>query len=249
MLKNVMKCLCLSATLLAGYCCLAAAPVKIKEVAPVADLVTEAEAKIKAIEEALASEDKYQEAKATALVRDAAVLAVLSQAIAESEEKAAWKASAPDLRDAAIGLGGAKSFDDAKKALAAIKEAHGGKAGGAKLEAEWNKLGKFGAVMKEVNVRNGRLRRYVRKLPDNPNDAARDASVLAVLALVAHDDTHEVKQAADVPEWQSLSKEFQSQMTAAAAAFNKKDAAGAKAGFDKANAACNSCHKKFRDME
>jgi len=248
-LKNVLTSTCLAAAALAGYCCLAASPAKIKEVAPVADLVTEAEAKIKALEESLASEEKYQEAKATSLPRDASVLAVLAQAITESEEKAGWKASGPDLRDAAIALGGSKSFDEAKKALAAVTEAHGGKSGGAKAEAEWNKLGKFGAIMKEVNVRNGRLRRYLRKLPDNPNDAARDASVLAVLALVAHEDTHEVKQAADVPEWQKLSKEFQTHMTAAAAAFNAKDTAGAKAGFDKANSACNACHKKFRDME
>jgi cytochrome c556 len=133
-----------------------------------------------------------------------------------------------------------------------VKAAAGGAAAGAKPEAEWNKLGKLGAVMKEVNARNGKLRRAVRKLPEKDEElaqTARDASVLAVLALVTHEDTHEVKNDADKPLWQQQSKDFQKEMTAAAAAFKAKDLAGAKKSFDAANKACNECHKKFRDKE
>lgn len=232
--------------------CFAAAPLKIKDVAPGADLVLEADAKIKALEEALSSADKYQEAKAGPLGRDASVLAALAQAIVESEEKPQWKASAADVRDGAIAISGAKSFEEAKKGLDAVKAAAGGAAAGAKPEAEWNKLGKLGAVMKEVNARNGKLRRAVRKLPEKDDElaqTARDASVLAILALVTHEDTHEVKNDADKPLWQQQSKDFQKEMSAAAAAFKAKDAAGAKKAFDAANKACNDCHKKFRDKE
>jgi len=89
--------------------CFAAAPLKIKDVAPGADLVLEADAKIKALEEALSSADKYQEAKAGPLGRDASVLAALAQAIVESEEKPQWKASAADVRDGAIAIGGPRA--------------------------------------------------------------------------------------------------------------------------------------------
>ena len=71
----------------------------------------------------------------------------------------------------------------------------------------------------------------------------------AVLALVTHEDTHEVKNDADKPLWQQQSKDFQKEMTAAATAFKAKDLAGAKKAFDAANKACNECHKKFRDKE
>ncbi|MCY2963726.1 MAG: cytochrome c [Planctomycetota bacterium] len=230
----------------------AGAPVKIKEVAAGADLVIEANAKIKSLEESLADASKYQEAKASSLGRDAGVLAVLAQAVIESEDKPEWKASAADVRDGAIAIWNSKSFEDAKKGLDAVKAAAGGTAAGAKPEAEWNKLTKLGALMKEVNARNGKLRRNVRKLPEKDDElaaTARDASVLAILALVTHEDTHEVKADADKPLWQSQSKDFQKEMTAAAAAFKAKDAAGAKKAFDAANKACNDCHKKFRDKE
>ncbi|MSR59020.1 MAG: hypothetical protein EXS05_15485 [Planctomycetaceae bacterium] len=225
----------------------AAAPIKIAVVAPVADLVTEAEAKIKALEEALASEKSYLESKTTTIPSEAGVLAVLAQAIGESEEKATWKASAPDLRDGAIAIAGSKTYDDAKKGLVATKEAFDGKAGGAKPEADWNKLCILKALMKEVNKRNGKLRRNTRMPPPNADEAARDASVLAVLALAMHDDTHEVKKSEQIPEWQKFSKDFQVQMTATAAALKAKDKMAAGDAFKKANAACTECHAKFRE--
>lgn len=253
MLRTKLLSLCAAAVAAACFVpCFAASPVKIKEVAPGADLVIEADAKIKALEEALADNAKYQEAKASSLPRDAGVLAILSQAILESEDKPAWKAAAADVREGAIAIWNSKSFEDAKKGLDAVKAAAGGASAGAKPEAEWNKLSKLGALMKEVNARNGKLRRATRKLPEKDEElaqTARDASVLAVLALVTHEDTHEVKNDAEKPLWQQQSKEFQAQMTAAATAFKAKDAASAKKSFDAANKACNDCHKKFRDKE
>jgi cytochrome c556 len=226
--------------------CQAAAPLKVATVAPVADLVAEAELKIKALDEALASDKSYLESKTTSLPADAGVLAVLAQAIVESEEKAAWKASAPDLRDGAVAVASAKSYDEAKAGLAAVKSAFEGKAGAAKPEAEWNKLCRLKPLMKEVNKRNTKLRRASKNIPPNSDEAARDASVLAVLGLAAHDDTHEVKNPAEVPEWQTLSKDFSTQMTAMATALKAKDKAAAGDAFGKANKACNGCHDKWR---
>lgn len=225
----------------------AASPIKISTVAPTADLVADIEARIKALEEALASNDSYLQAKGTTIPTEAGVLSVLSQGVAEAEDKAGYKGSAPDVRDAAISIAKSKTYDEAKAGLAAAKEAHGGKKGSAKPDAEWNKLAGLGAIMKDVNKRNGKLRRVVRSLPASTDEAARDASVLALLAVVAHEDTHEVKNKADVPKWQAMSKEMQAQMTALSAALKKKDAAAAGDAFKKANTSCSDCHAKFRD--
>ena len=232
--------------------CYAAAPVKVGTVAPVADLVTEAEARVKILDEALSSNENYTQGKAKTIPAEAGVLAILAQAIAESEDASKLKASAPDLRDAAIAIATSKTYDDAKKGLAGVKDAIGGKAGGAKPEHEWNKLCKLGAVMDQVSKRNNAMRRETRK-KDLPAAAAeelsRAASVMAVLGLVIHDDTHEVKKKEETPEWQKFSKEFQTQMTATAAALKKQDMTAAADAWKKANAACNDCHGKFRENE
>ena len=252
MLKKILVCMslgALGASLLMP--CQAAAPAKIATVAPIANLVAEAEAKIKSLDEALASDKSYLESKGTTIPKEAGVLAVLAQAVVESEEKAAWQPSAADLRDAAKSVASAKSYDEAKKGLAAIKEAHSGKTSGAKAEAEWNHLAGLGKVMKEVNVRNGKLRRAARMktlTADQADEFSRDASVLAVLALAAQEDTHEVKsgKAEDIAEWKKFAKEFQTQMTAASAAFKKQDVSAASDAWKKGNAACNDCHAKYR---
>ena len=232
--------------------CYAAAPVKVATVAPIGDLVAESESKIKALEEALATDKSYLEAKKTTIPTDAGVLAVLAQAIVESDETAAWKPAAADLRDGAIAIATSKTYDEAKKGLEAVKSAHGGKAGGAKPDHEWNKLSGFGGLMKEVSKRNGKLRRgsKLKSLDDmQAGEFSRDASVLAVLALAVHDDTHEVKKKAETPEWQKFAKELQAQSTAGAAAFKKKDLAAAADAFKKGNTACNDCHKQFKESE
>lgn len=246
MLKQVLTGVSLAA-LGAGLLmpCYAASPVKIAKVAPVADLVTEAEAKIAALEASLADNDTYLKDKKTTIPTEAGVLAILAQAIAESEEKPSWKASAADLRDAAIEVADSKSFDDAKKGLAKIKDAAGGKAGGAKADHDWAKLAKLSTVMVEVNKRTGKLRRALRKTPDD--ESARDATVLAVLALAAHDDTHEVKKKDDIPKWQGYAKTMQAEMTAVAAAIKAKDATATKDSWTKAQKSCSECHEVFRE--
>jgi hypothetical protein len=228
----------------------AGAPVKMGTVAPVNELAAEAEAKIAAIEAGLASADSYSQGK-KAISGDAGVLAVLAQAVAEHDGSAAWKKTAADVRDAAIALSNAKTYDEAKKSLESVKAAQGGKPGGAKADADWSKLAKLGAVMTEINRRHGKLRRATKKAPADSGEATRDASVLAVLAVVAQADTHEVKsgKAADVAKWQSYSKDMQANATKAADALRKKDDAAFKETFTILNKSCADCHKDFRDAE
>lgn len=247
MTKKVLAIASLAALGLATiYPVYAGAPAKISSVAPVADLIPEAEAKIKLLEEHLASNEKYVEASESSIPTDAGVLAVLAQAIAESDEDSAWKKSAANLRDGAVKIATAKSYADAKAGLEEVKKAQAGKASGAKPDAEWNKLCKLGLLMKEVGKRNGKMRLASRRIPDDPSEVARSASVMAVLALVIHEDTHEVKKPEDVAEWKEFAKEFQKHITEASAALKKKDGT-VKETWTKANTACNNCHDKYRD--
>ncbi len=246
----VRKSLCWGALLVLGAIVLpvyAASPVKIADVAPIEDFTTEADTKVKALEEALKDQTSFDAGKKKTIPEEAGILAVLAQGVAEHSADAPWKAAAPDVRDAAKAIAKAGSLADAQKALAAVKEAMGGKKGDAKLEHAWNELTNLDAVMSEVNKRTGKLRRAVRKLPDDPAQASRDASVLALLGVVTHEDTHEVKDKSKIAGWQKLSLDMQQDMSELSKQFKAKDQAKVKAAFDKANKSCSGCHEQYRD--
>lgn len=221
---------------------------KLSTVTPVADLVTEAEAKLKELETPLADNEAYNKAKKKGIPQAAGTLAILAQFIAEHDEDSALKKSAADLRDAAISIAKAGSFDDAKKGLEAAKAAAGGKAGGAKVEHAWDKLTDMDSLMSEVSGRNTKLRKAFRKAPDDYNAASRDASVMAVLSLVIEADVSHVKDKSDIEKWKKYSKDLQKSMTEIATALKAKDDAKGKATFLEANTkSCNLCHTEIRD--
>jgi hypothetical protein len=221
---------------------------KLSTVTPVADLVADAEGKIKDLEEkVLKDSDSYTKAKKKALPQAAGALAVVAQAIAEHDEDSALKKSAADLRDAAISIAKSASYEDAKKGLEAAKAAAGGKASGAKVEHPWDKLIDMDSLMSEVNVRNASLRKALRKAPEDRNAVARDASVLAVLALVIESDTHEVKDKADIEKWKKYSKDLQKSMSEISATIKAGDDAKFKKLFPESGKSCGACHNEIRD--
>lgn len=247
MLKSALICASLGALALSLTLPVhAAAPAKISTVAPVADLIPEAEDKIKLLEESLANNQSYADARQSKIPGDAGVLAILAQAIAESDEDSPWKGKAAAVRDGALAVRNATSFDQASKGLTAIKDAIAGKPAEAKVEADWKGLCKLGPLMTEINRRQGKLRLATRRMPPFPPDAPRHASVLAVLCLAAHADTHEVKDKKDVPEWEKYALELQKQMTDEATALRKNDADAAKKLFTEAGRSCSACHDKFK---
>jgi hypothetical protein len=225
----------------------AAEKVKFSAVAPVGDLVTEADDKIAALEKALADNDSYLAAKKKAIPRDAGVLAVLAQAIAEYDGEAAQKANAPAVRDAAVELAKSSSLEAAKKALDKVKAARDGKGEAGKAEHAWVGLIDMDSLMAEVNVRNGKLRKAFRSPPADLDAPSRDATVLSVLAVAIGADTHEVKAKADLPKWEGYAKEMQIEMAKSATGLRAKKVDDGKAAFMAAAKSCNSCHTEIRD--
>ncbi len=216
---------------------------KLSTVSPAADLAAEAEAKVHELEQMLSGNDEYLKAKKKGIPRDAGAVAILGQALADHDEAGDVKIAGPALRDAGIAIGKATSLDDAKKGLDMAKAALAGEAGDAKAEFNWADLADMDSLMAEVNVRNGRLRRAARKLPDDVMAASRDASVLAVLALAISAKGN----SKDAAAWEEYALEMQTQYTKVAAAMKDKNSDDLKAAFTAANKSCNECHSKFRD--
>ena len=225
-----------------------AAPQKIVEIATVDDLVAEINSKVDFLNQQLVNADSFAKAQEKKEINQAAgVIACMAQAIVEHPDAAKANFKAADLRDAAVALRPAKSFDEAAKLVVALKEAHSGKsAGTAKPDAEWNKLTGMGRMMEEINSRSSTIRRGLRRL-QKPEETARDCTTLAVLALAMEIDTHEVHDKDQLPLWKELSVKYRTEMTAMAKAVRTKDITKATEHFTAANEACNKCHEQIRD--
>lgn len=224
------------------------APQKIVEIATVDDLVSEINSKVELLGQQIANAEAFVKSQEKKEVNQAAgVIACMAQAIVEHPEVAKAQFKAADLRDAAIALRPAKSFDEATKLFAVVKEAHAGKSAGmAKPDAEWNKLTGQGRMMEEINSRSATIRRSLRRL-QKPEETARDCTTLAVLALAMEIDTHEVHDKDQLPLWKDLSVKYRTEMVAMAKAVRAKDTAKATEHFTAANEACNKCHEQIRD--
>jgi len=224
-----------------------AEPVKLSTLATAAEMADEINAKVGLLEKSLADEAAYDKDKKKSIPREAGVVAVIAQAVAQHDEDSPLKKTAPDVRDSALALAKAGSYADAKKSLEDLKGAIGGKSNGAKPEAEWNKLIDMDSMMAEVQARNGKLNRLKRKFPDDTAEAVRHAQVLAILTLPMAADTHEVKDASKIPTWVEYSNLMQESMKQTAGALKAKDVEGFKKFFGEAAQSCNKCHEDFRD--
>ncbi len=219
--------------------------VKVAEVASVEDLAMEIKAQIAKLEGFLQSKQSHAEARETRSIQQAAgVLACLAQASAEHEKKKEVKLSAPDLRDAAIAIRKSKSLEDAKAGLEKVKAAHGGKSSGAKVKHPWNKLCNLHRLMEEVKSRHYKLKRVIRR-PKNPQADSLHATTIAVLAIAAHADTHEVKKDSEISEWQGYANDLRKSMSEIAAALKKKDTKTAKTAWNASVKSCTACHAKW----
>lgn len=235
----------LGAAVSCGASAWGAPPLKLDAVGSAVDLAAEAAAKGTEIETQLASADAYQEA--TDKVRQSAsLLAVLGQALAEHPQDSPLKKSGPDLRDAAIVIARAKTYEDAKAALPKLQAALKGESSGAAAEFNWAKLTRMHPAMEEMNQRSSQLRRVLRR-PKDPAADSRHALAIAVLAVATHADTHEVKNPADTPKWHAFAAQLQQHFSDTAAKIQAKDTAAANTAFLAGMATCKECHEVFHN--
>ena len=214
--------------------------------APAEDLVAQVNASLKDLEEALSTADDF-EVKQTRVVREANTLAALGLVLALHDTDHPLKAAAPALIPAAQKLAKAKTLDEAKPALDGVKAALAGGSGSADPPA-WGKVAGLGALMKQVTFINGRLRRNVtgKRFADQSADTARYAALLAAIGQVTNYDTHEVKDAAQLPQWYEYCAAMRDSAGRINAAAKAGDQDAAKAAMADLEKSCSGCHKTFR---
>ena len=225
--------------------------VKTSSVVSAENLSLAADEKIAKLEKSLATPEEYEKAKKY-LSRDAGMIAVFAQAIAEHDQAVDWKASAADVRDAAIKLAGAESQGEAAQFLQDVKVARGGEAMGAEAQKNWAELIDFGAMMHEITLRNrsvGRTARKMRRKVDEETreEAARDVEIMALIGVVIAANTDFAGDDEEMKEWKRYSHNQRDSGMAAAAAFRQGDADALKTAYANFRKSCSECHKAFRD--
>ena len=180
------------------------------------------------------------------------IIALLAQAVSESEGDAKWKGNALAVRDAAMSLAKAKSQPNADKTYKALKGLFGGGSGGEGKPMKYFDIATLEHVMKEVNERDKALNKNLKStaFARNKENIARDANVWAVLAAVARADTKtSEKMKKPQADFEKQADAFFAGAKSLAAAAAKGDQAGATDARKAVKAACTACHTDFRITE
>lgn len=224
----------------------AADSLKVADVVSAADLKAMIADAVSGLEKLVADEKAFAEAD-TRVRNSASVLAAYAQAASELEGASLSPEAARTLRQAAQDLAAAKEFGPAKAAFdRVVKAANGEAAAEPPAAVEWGKVARMHPSMEEMEQRATKLRRSLKRIR-RPDEDAQMAASIGILGLVTYGDTHEVKDPADLPQWQAWAVELQEGMAKTAAAIREKDAAAATGHFEAALKSCEKCHEKFQD--
>ncbi|NQT38255.1 MAG: cytochrome c [Planctomycetes bacterium] len=220
---------------------------KISSFAPAADLSTQLAEYLTELEEAVASEQEFEDSQET-LVKDASTVVVIALALGLHDEDNKYKAAAPGLLKAAQALAVAKDYAAAKAGVAAVKAAAAGSAGG---ELKWEKVASLEALMEQVPRISSKLKRYIRgsRFESKADDTAGFSAVIAAIGQGALADSHEAKDDAQVQQWYGFSAEMRDAAGAVNAAIRAQDEDAATAAMERLGESCDSCHAVFHIEE
>ncbi len=220
-------------------------PKNLSDVISITDLESEVASIIAEIKSYVATLETYQ-GESNKLRHAATQLAVLSQALSQYDAESRWKAAAPAIRDSALRLGHAPSFEDAKAELYKLQQAVDSQSKTTSVaDYDWSKLASKRALMDSLRERGDRVRKVLRRSKD-PELESRHAATMAVLAQAILAHSSNITNPSDRQLWNNWSTEFQTEMTKTAAAIRHKDAPAILEHFTAAQEACDRCHEKFK---
>lgn len=226
-----------------------AAPPPASQWAPAPDLAQQAKALVAELEKSLASAEEYDDSAKERVVKHAHALAVAAKALGLHDTPNEYQAAAPALVQAAQQLAAAADYSAAQAALAAVVSAMQGQAAEAPALNWGDKTASLGKLMKHVTFVNNRLKRGVKRLDREGDEAAGNAAMLAAIAQAVQVDTHEVKDASQVGLWYELCGQMRDRAGEVNAAIHQRDQAAVDAAMRRLAVSCEDCHKVFRTEE
>lgn len=250
MTRRILACAALLVTVAALYPVYAKAPAELFEPAKVEILAAEAEAQSAKLGELLATKENYEALAADVLKRRqvpqvGGIVAIVAQTLAEHPQKEKTKINPTALRAAGLAVQKAGSYEEAQLAHEQVKAALAGMGEAGEIEHDWTKLTDLYNMMEEVNLRSAQLGRSLRR-PRDIEETIRDATLLALLAVVMEHDTHTVVDESKIPQWKKYSVTYRDSMIKVADSLRAEDPAAARAAYFAGVRACDFCHEDFR---
>lgn len=227
-----------------------APPPAVSTFAPAEDLIAQAASYATSLEKSLESPDKFNSSR-TQVARDASTLAVVAVALALHDSSHPLKGSAAALLTAAQQLASTEDHTTAQTALAAVQQALRGE-GTSSETPSWKVVAGLDPLMKQVTLSFNKLRRSTRPGPRFATQAAENARLAAVLAVIAQGiqpDTHEVADAAQHPAWYDFCAQMRDACGELNGALHRQDVEATAAAMQRAEKSCKDCHEKFRIEE
>lgn len=229
----------------AGWTVLANGPKLGSDVATTADLEAEVLALFADVKASVASIEAYQ-GDSNKLRRTVVQLAVLAQALATHQDDSPLKGVAPTIRDAALRLRSASSYEQAKTEFERLQSAIDSKSASSELaDFDWSKLAGTHPLMEVMRERGDKVRKAMRRSKD-PVSESRSAMTMALIAQAIAAHAEKLADPDDRQAWNVWSLELQTEMSKTAVAIRKQDSSGALEHFTAAQAACDKCHEKFK---
>jgi cytochrome c556 len=224
-------------------------PPKVSTFAPAEDLARQVDYYKKRMEDVVASEAEFDEAKQARIIKDANTMAILAQHLAMHDTDHPLKKSAGAVVQAARALTTVTDYKSASDGYKNLEKAFAGEA--SPVEAKWEKVAAMGQVMKQVSVVNAALKRGLQpaRLKSQAKKTTGETATLAAIANSLLFDTHEVKSEADLPSWFEYAAEFRDSAGALNAAIKTGQAAKVSPALRRMSTSCDTCHKKFHTQE
>jgi len=185
-------------------------------------------------------------------------LALYAEAVAQVDGDVSWKANARAIRDLAAQLGSVTNHAKARQLLEQIKSGLTGASVGQNGAAKsWEEVAPLLHVMKEVNLVNRSLRRYVRRERyfKRYHDRLQNAAVaMTLLSYIAAHDSSPAKDAKNVAnpvaKYEEYSVQFFQLARQALEAVRANDFKKASSSVKAMQKVCSQCHEDFRpDIE
>jgi len=215
--------------------------------APAKDLSWQLEKFIQRLEEAVSSEEEYEDSIGR-IARDSNTVVVLALALGLHDTDNKYKAAAPFIVKAGQHLAAAKDYQSAKEGVAAVKKSLSEVGDPAVLK--WEKMAEIGELMKQVPLINTKLKkRTKRRFKKNAKKTAGYSAAIAAIAQGTMNDTSVAKNDSQIQQWYKFSAQMRDAAGLVNRAINDDDEEATKVAMEKLNKSCDDCHVVFHEEE
>jgi len=214
--------------------------------APAKDLLAEMQELRDHIRLDLEDQARYGKYQQQRIEMDANTLAALALVLGMHDQASSVKRNAGSIIAASEKLaGGAKDYEQAREALAALEKQLAGQGDGEKLQ--WRPVADVAQLMRQVPIVNNNLRRGVegRRFERSKEKNARYAATLAAIAQASAADTSYCADEADEKAWRKYCAQLRDAAASVGQHVRGGDQQRAVAALGAVAESCNACHHAF----